>query len=168
MTTLGRACPSGRLQTTHFFPEAAGQFGQRVARSLFFGALTSAVSVQPPVDTKLVSLQQAFTPERTNPIFRVSPDNRLRADTFEKPGIDVVAQDSFFGRVVLREFIDVVPAPDDGIGTILIGRRVVVVTYGTVLVDVTSFAAGPWTLNVLRPSSFDAGGGTSANFGYGG
>lgn len=168
MTPLGRACPSGRLQTQHFFPDLPGQHGQRVANSLFFGAFaTPVVSVKPPIETQTVSLVQAFTQQRTNPIFRVSPDNRLRADTFEKPRVGPIAQDSFFGRVVLREFIDVLPAPDDGIGTVLIARRVVVVTYATVLINVADFGPGPWTLSVLRPQSFDAGGG-SANYGYGG
>lgn len=175
MRPLGRACPSDRLQTSHFFKAVDDSSrAYLVADSLFFGAFSrTPVAARPPIETKDVDVQQALRGRNSNPLFRVSPDSRLSADTFQaliKNGRNpFIATEAFFGHPIYPTFLTVLTSPENGIGSVLVFRRVSVIEppYDTVLIDVSLFAPGPWTLGVLRPLPLDAGGGTS-NFSYGG
>lgn len=180
MGILGRAAPSGRLQSQNLYPYVQGGDGYRVARALFFGPLPTALPYIVRYDTTLVptvALTQVVDFPRTpTGVTRLRGVGRLRSAHLirELPASHSahLANADFFGSFVPSFTLTVETAPYDGRCTVIYTADPLAMAppYDTVLTNPNAFGyePTPFPLVILRPVPYETSGSGGANVGYAG
>lgn len=181
MSTLGHACPSGRIGSSDLVQRIASGRSQNVALSCSLGALLEPLTPRRPVrDTSLTSLPAIYARRYSNGFYRVVHSGRFTSAALLKQlssgRSQRVATSSFFGTLLPPSFgLTVDRAPLNGIGTILVNPGTITPPVGatpvilvppiaTILLDPEADGFAPFTLAVLRPQSFMPS--TGGNVGY--